>query len=160
MDTETKTRRCPMWIKIVLAVSLAINLAIGGLVAGFTLRGAPMGARVPAMGYAMPYVLALPRDLRREVFGVVRGNPELPDRRARRAEYSEMINALQMTPYDPAAVEAVLTRQGAGASRVQAAAQAAWLDAVSRMSDDERIAYTARMQEALERGGRPRNKKQ
>lgn len=156
MDAETETRRCPLWIRIALALSLAANLAIVGLVAGFALRGGPMGGRTPAMGYAMPYVLALPRDLRRDVFRAVRAGKDVPDRRARRAEYRQMIAALQASPFDPAAVQAVLGRQGEGASRVQAVAQAAWLEAVSRLSDGERMEYTARMQDALNRGGRPK----
>ncbi|MEL6808554.1 MAG: periplasmic heavy metal sensor [Pseudomonadota bacterium] len=159
MDAETKTRRCPLWVKIVLALSLAVNLCIAGLVAGFILRGGPLAGRAPAMGYAMPYVLALPRDLRRDVFGAVRNDDSLPDRRARREEYRDMIKALKVTPFDAAAVEAVLVRQGDGVSRVQAVAQAAWLEAVSSLSDEERAAYSERMQEALNRNGRPKTGK-
>ena len=85
MDTQPDTRRCPLWVKIALALSLAFNLAIVGLAAGFVLRGGPMGARGPAMGYATPYVLALPRELRREVFGAVRNDKNLPNRRSRGA---------------------------------------------------------------------------
>lgn len=159
MDTQTTPRRCPLWIKIVLALSLALNLAIAGLVAGFALRGAPMAGRTPAVGYAMPYVLALPRDLRRDVFGAVRNNPDLPDRRARRGAYRDMIRALETTPFDLRAVEAVLSRQAAGVTQVQAVAQRAWLDAVARLSDAERLAYTQRMEEALDRGGPPKKGK-
>lgn len=159
MDAETKTRSCPLWVKIVLALSLAVNLCIAGLVAGFILRGGPLAGRAPAMGYAMPYVLALPRDLRRDVFGAVRNDDSLPDRRARREEYRDMIKALKVTPFDAAAVEAVLVRQGDGVSRVQAVAQAAWLEAVSSLSDEERAAYSERMQEALNRNGRPKKGK-
>ena len=154
METTPKPTRCPLWVKIVLGLSLALNLAIVGMIAGFVLRGGPMGARGPAMGYATPYVLALPRELRRDVFGAVRNDDSLPDRRARRAEYRAMIAALRATPYDAAAVEAVLKRQAEGASRVQAAAHDAWLKAVARLSDEERVAYTARMEEALKKGGR------
>jgi len=159
MDADTKTVRCPLWIKIALALSLAVNLAIAGLAAGFALRGGPMAGRAPSMGYAMPYVLSLPHDMRREVFGAVRRDEGVPDRRARRAEYREMITALQASPFDAAAVRAVLARQAEGASRVQSVAQNAWLDAVARLSDAERMAYTERMQDALDRGGRPRNRK-
>jgi len=160
MSEDIQTRRCPLWVKIVLAVSLAGNLAVVGLVAGAALRGGPFVERGPSMGYAMPYVVTLPREARREVFGAVRTNDDLPDRRARRAQYQEMIAALEASPFDIAAVEAVLERQGAGAARVQAAAQAAWLDVVARLSDDERIAYTARIEETLKRRGPPRKPKQ
>lgn len=152
--SQTEIRRVPIWIKILLAVSLALNLAVVGLVAGFAMRGGPMMAgRVPAMGYAMPYVLALPHEVRRDVFGAVRQDKSYRDRRERRAEYRRMIAALRATPFDTAAVEAVLARQAEGASQVQSAAQAAWLDAVARLSDAERMAYTRRMEDALERRG-------
>ncbi len=151
MDTQPQTNRCPLWVKIVLALSLALNLAIIGLVSGFVLRGGPPVARGPAVGYAMPYVLALPRELRRDVFRAVRRDPTLPDRSARRAAYREMIAALEATPFDRSAVQSVLDRQADGALRVQTAAQSAWLDAVSNMSEQDRAAYTLNMQEALER---------
>ena len=152
---QTAIRRTPLWIKILLAVSLALNLAVVGLVAGSSLRGGPMMAgRTPAMGYAMPYVLALPHELRRNVFGAVRQDKSYPNRRARREEYRRMITALRATPFDAAAVEAVLARQAEGASRVQSSAQAAWLEAVASLSDEERMAYTKRMEDSLERRGR------
>ena len=159
MTENTQTRRCPLWVKSVLALSLAGNLAVVGLVAGFALRGNPLETRGPAMGYATPYVVALPREVRREVFGAVRRDASLPDRGARRAQYREMIAALQATPFDITSVQAVLERQGAGATQVQAAGQAAWLDAVARLSDDERIAYTTRIEEALKRREGPRKPK-
>lgn len=157
MENTTQNRRCPLWVKILLGLSLAGNLAIVGLVAGFMLRGGPSGARVPAMGYAMPYVLALPRDLRRDVFTQMRADDSLPDRRSRRAEYRNMVAALQASPFDEAAVRAVLDRQSDGASRVQRAAQEAWIKAVSGLSDAERVEYTKRMEEAVNRRG-PRKK--
>lgn len=160
MEKTDTTKRCPLWVKIALAMSLALNLAIIGLVAGFVLRGGPSGARLPAMGYAMPYVLALPKQMRRDVFDAVRGDDTLPDRRARRAVYGEMISALRATPYDESAVRAILARQADGASRVQAAAQSAWLEALAGMSDAERAAYTENMQEALERRGPGRKERQ
>ena len=150
---QTAIRRTPLWIKILLAVSLALNLAVVGLVAGFAMRGGPMAGRTPAIGYAMPYVLALPHDMRRDVFGAVRQDKSYPNRRARREEYRRMISALRATPFDAAAVEAILARQAEGASRVQSAAQAAWLKAVARLSDEERMTYTKRMEDALERRG-------
>lgn len=153
MDTQDTTRRCPLWIKIVLALSLALNLAVIGLVSGFLLRGGPDGARLPAMGYAMPYVMALPKDLRRDVFNTVRGDDTLPDRRARRAEYGAMIAVLRATPYDAEAARAILARQADGVSRVQNVAQSAWLDAVASLSDAERATYAQNMQEALKRRG-------
>lgn len=151
MEPHTEKRRSPKWVKVLLALSLAVNLAIAGVVAGFVLRGGPKVGRGPDMGYAMPYVLALPRELRREVFGAVRRDEGVPSRRERREEYREMIAALRATPFDPGAVQVVLDRQSSGAVRVQGAAQAAWLNVVSGLSDAERVAYTERMEEQMQR---------
>ena len=153
MAENTTSRRCPLWVKIVLAASLAINLGIAGLVAGFVLRGGlPPGGGPGALGYAMPYVVALPREVRRDVFGTVRRDRSLPDRRARRSAYDDIIAALRATPVDRDVVETVLRGQADGAARVQRVAQQAWLDAVMAMSDDERVAYAARIEEVLARG--------
>ena len=145
-------RRCPTWIKIVLGLSLALNLAIVGLVAGVALRSGPPGGRTPAMGYALPYVIALPREDRRAVFDAVRQDKSLPDRRARRADYAAMMEALQAAPFDRDAVQTILARQGEGGARVQRAAQAQWLDVVETMSQDERVEYVQRIQDVLKRG--------
>ena len=147
------TSRTPLWIKLLLGVSLAANLAIVGLVAGFALRGGPLGGKGPgAMGYAMPYVLALPREDRRGVFSALRRDDTLPNRRDRRAQFNAMIDALQTTPLDIPSIEAVLASQADGVTRVQKRAQSEWLSIVSAMSDEERIAYAARIKDVLKRG--------
>ena len=159
MADEQKAPRCPLWVKIVLGLSLAANLAIVGLVAGLVLRGGPLGGNGPSVGYAMPYVIALPREERRGVFDTVRGNKDLPNRRARRADYAAMIDALRADTLDVAAIQAILARQADGATRVQTAAQDAWIAAVSAMTPDERAAYTTRIEDVLKRGPKRDNKK-
>lgn len=153
METATQKPRCPMWIKVVLGLSLAANLAIVGLVSGMMLRGGPPTARAPSFGYAMPYVLALPREVRRDVFDTIRADDSLPDRRARRGAYTQMIALLRDDPLDLDAVRVVLNRQAEDAARVQNAAQEAWIGAVSRLSVPERVAYTERMEDAAMRKG-------
>jgi len=155
MENGAKSIRCPTWVKLMLGLSLALNLAIVGLVAGMVLRGGPMGGKGPAaMGYATPYVIALPRDLRRGVFRGIREDKSLPDRKARRADYRAMVKALRATPLDTSAVEALLRKQADGVARVQARGQTAWLNVVTDMSDAERAAYADRIEEVLERGGK------
>ena len=157
-ETNTK-RRSPLWVKILLALSLAVNLAVAGLVAGFVLRGGPLGGKGPGVGYAMPYVIALPKEDRRAVFGAVRNDPDLPGRGARRAAYREMVELLAADTFDVEAVRAVLARQAGDVGQVQAVAQAAWLDKVAAMSTGERQAYAQRVQEVVSKGGRGRPKK-
>lgn len=154
-DTKIE-RRCPLWVKILLGLSLAINLAIVGLVGGIALRGGPLGGKGPGMGYALPYVLALPQEERRNVFGAIRSKPELPGRKARRAAYRDMVALLEADTFDRVAVTAVLERQARDVGQVQMVAQTAWLDTVAAMTDEERRAYAERVTEVLARGGRSR----
>ncbi|WP_299604501.1 periplasmic heavy metal sensor [uncultured Tateyamaria sp.] len=158
-DTQIE-RRCPVWVKILLGLSLAINLGIAGLVGGIALSGGPLGGKGPGMGYAMPYVLALPQEDRRAVFGVVRGNRDLPGRGVRRAVYGEMVALLKADTFDRAAVTAILERQARGVEQVQSVAQDEWLDRVAAMSDEERRAYAERVEEVVAKGGprKPRKK--
>lgn len=159
--TEMRTeRRCPLWIKIALGLSLAVNLGVAGLVGGIALRGGPLGGKGPGMGYAMPYVIALPHEDRKIVFGAVRGDPDLPGRGARRAAYRDMVALLEADTFDRSAIEAVLQRQSRGVAQVQSVAQAAWLDVVEQMPEDARKVYAQRVAELASRGGRGKPKKQ
>ena len=159
-DTNTsppRRRRSPLWVRILLSLSLAINLAIAGLVAGLVLRGdGPLRGGGAGLSYALPYIVALERDERRAVMGAVRGNPDLPDRRARRAQFDDMLTALRAEPLDREAVRAILSRQAGGVAQVQAVAQEAWLDRVAAMTPVERVAYAARVEEILNKGPRGR----
>lgn len=159
MAETTTERRCPLWVKVLLGLSLAINLAIAGLIGGLALRGGPLGGKGPGMGYAMPYVLALPHEDRRSIFGAVRNNADLPGRGARRAAYRDMIALMRAEGFDRAAVSAVLERQSRGVEQVQMVAQIAWLDTVAAMTNEERRAYADRLTEVVSRGGRGRSGK-
>ena len=155
--SQPRRARCPIWGRVLLALSLAINLAIAGLVAGLVMRGdGPLRGGGPGLSYALPYIVALERSERRAVMGAVRGNPDLPDRSVRRAQFDDMLTALRADPLDRDAVRAVLTRQAGGVAQVQAVAQEAWLDRVAAMTPVERTAYAARVEEILNKGPRGR----
>lgn len=157
--TETNIRaRSPLWVKILLALSLAVNLAIVGLVAGLLIRApGPLRGGGPGLSYALPYIVALDREDRRAVMGTVREDPDLPDRRDRRAQFDDMLAALRADPLDEDVVRAVLARQASGVARVQSVAQEAWLELVSGMSAAERAAYADTVEQVLKKG--PRGKK-
>jgi uncharacterized membrane protein len=144
--------RCPRWVKIVLATSLALNLLIAGAVVGFALREGPNRDGRSAMGYATPYVAALPREARRGVFRAIRSDEALPRRSARRAQYAEMMAALRADPFELDLVQAILTRQAQSVDRFQGVAQSAWLEAVQGMSAQERLTYAEEVEEVLSRG--------
>ena len=148
--------RCPRWVKVVLAVSLALNLAVIGLVAGTILRTAPLREARSNMGYAAPYVIALPRQERRSVLRAIRNDPSLPGRDDRKAAFKEMVNVLRLEPFDRERVSNILDRQSAGVGQIQSVAQFAWLDAVAAMSVKDRLAYIDRIEEVLRRGSRGR----
>jgi len=155
MSDQTQKRRCPVWVKVLLGLSLAFNLGIVGLVGGFVLRSdGPMRGAGPGLGYAMPYVMALEREVRRAIFEAVREDPSLPSRADRRAHFDDMLVALRADPMDRAAVEAVLARQAQGVSAVQRRAQDEWLSKVEAMSATERAAYADTVEEILKRGPR------
>ena len=102
MADQDTTERKPMktGLKILLGVSLAMNFVVVGLVAGAMIRHDGWkggGKRPPALGaFGAPYIMALPRDERRELFRSVRQNrdQELPDRSARHAFYGAVLDAL------------------------------------------------------------------
>ncbi|MEL6619791.1 MAG: periplasmic heavy metal sensor [Pseudomonadota bacterium] len=150
--------RCPIWVRVVLGLSLALNLLIIGLVAGFVLRGGPVASNGGGLSYAAPYIIALDRSDRRAVLAAIRSDPTLPDRRARRAQFAEMLTALRADPIDIAQVQAILDRQARATSRVQAVAQATWLARVQEMSVADRRAYADGVENVLKRGPRRRNR--
>lgn len=150
--------RCPVWVRVVLGLSLALNLAIAGLVAGFVLRGGPVARSGGGLGYAVPYIVALEREDRRAVFGAIRSDRALPDRRARRAQFDDMLTALRADPMDAARVADILDAQARATSQVQAVAQATWLARVQAMDVTQRRAYADAVERVLERGPRGRDK--
>ncbi|WP_299691116.1 periplasmic heavy metal sensor [uncultured Tateyamaria sp.] len=158
MTEEITRKRCPLWVRILLALSLALNLAIVGLVAGLLTRGpGPLRGGGPGLSYALPYIVALDRTDRRAVMGAVRNDPSLPDRRSRKAQFDDMLAALRAEPMDRAAVRAVLASQADGVARVQAVAQEAWLDTIEAMSPQERRNYADTVEAVLQKG--PRGKR-
>lgn len=158
--TQDAPARTALWVKLMLGLSLALNLAIAGFVLGAVIRhGGPghHGRDVPGMrAFGAPYMLALPRDDRRAVLAGMKQHAgrDIPDRAARRAMFAEVVDALRGVPFDPATLRAAVARQSATAVAAQAAAQEAWLEVVSAMSDAERRAYAAEVEEVLRR--RPR----
>lgn len=153
-DPAPPVTGCPRWLKIVLGLSLGLNIVIMGIVAGIWLRNDPPRERPASMGYAAPYVIALPRDVRRDVFGAIRSDETLPNRSARRVHYSDMIEVLRAEPFDRDRAKAILSLQGSEAARIQDVSQAAWLSAVADMDLSERSAYAERIEKVLSRGER------
>ncbi|ASM72851.1 MULTISPECIES: periplasmic heavy metal sensor [Roseobacteraceae] len=163
MDKTAKTprARAPRWMRIAFGVSLALNLAVAGMLVGtFARFGGPPSRASSSINYAMPYMRALPRETQRDIFRAMRDQlpAESGGRQARRALYAEMIEALKADPFEPARVQSILELQNTTAVAVQSAAHTAWLDRVSAMSFEDRIAYAGAVSEVMRHGKRKKDK--
>lgn len=151
---QTAKRRTPMWIKVLLGLSLALNLAVIGLGVGIVarLKDAPRVAGI--VNFGVPYIMALPREDRREIREALRAEEKagnIPERRARRAQFKAMLALLEAPDWDADAAAEVLQEQGAETKIVQSAAQSAWLAKVSEFSNEERALYAEQLRTFLER---------
>lgn len=161
-SNEIKPKGMGRGTKVLLGVSLAINLAVAGMVAGAVMRhdGFPdRDKRGPELGaFGAPYMRALPKETRRELFTQMRADAgnAFPDRKARRALFRDVLDSLRASPFDPAALEALLARQASTTVQVQQAAQAAWMKVVSEMSDAERATYADAVEESLKTRRKPK----
>ncbi len=161
-DGITRQKATGRGLKILLVLSLAMNVAVVGLVAGAVVRndGWPeRGKRPPALNaFGAPYMLALPRDDRRQIFTKLRSElgRDIPDRQHRRAQYAEVLNALRAQPFDVAVLAQAVRQQAETTVSVQKAGQGAWLELVSDMTDQERMDYAYAVEEILRRGPKGR----
>lgn len=146
-------------LKLLLAVSLALNLAVAGTVAGFALRGHDPDHRPPAAVRDFsfgPFTEALTRDQRRAMLrGFAEQGPGLREMRSQmRADLATVLAALRATPFDAEAFRTAVESQHARITARAGAGRDALVGLVLQMSDPERAAFVARLEQALERGGR------
>ncbi len=147
-----------MGLKILLAVSLALNLAVVGTVAGAMLRGhddhrpPPFAVRDFSFG---PFTEALTRDQRRAMLrDFASKGPGLHDMRAQmRGDLDAVLASLRASPFDPAAFQAAVVRQGEGIAARTDAARTALVTLIVGMSETERAEFAARLENALTRKG-------
>ncbi|MGB7242127.1 MAG: periplasmic heavy metal sensor [Sulfitobacter sp.] len=162
-DKAPSQARKSRWIRIALGLSLAANLAFVGLVAGSAWRHKG-GDRRPAFsaiaGYAQPYMQALPRAQRRQIFRDIRSGAlgDVPNRDARLANFAAVLAALKQEPFEAAQVRAALEGQTKVIARIQSVAQDAWVAQVSQMSSQDRADYVEKLDELLQRGRQKRDK--
>jgi uncharacterized membrane protein len=143
------------WMQWALGLSLGVNLLVVGVVAGAAYRfdGPHSGPSGTMRNFGTPYIVALEKDRRREVFKQLRQTrTDGPmTREARRALYDEAVLAIREEPFDLDRVIGVLDKQRNASVGVQQAAQAAWLAEIAGMDARARAAYADRLQEVLER---------
>ncbi|MFN4129163.1 MAG: periplasmic heavy metal sensor [Paracoccaceae bacterium] len=152
------TRSTGRGVKILLALSLALNLAIVGTAAGFALRGQDASRHGPPVVRDLnfgPFTDALTRDQRRALLrGFVEKGPGLHTLRAQmRGDFDAVLTALRATPFDATAFRTTIEGQS---NRMAARAEAgrdALVVLVLQMSDDDRAAFVARLENSLDRRG-------
>ncbi len=150
-------------LRIVLFASLALNLLVVGLVVGaMVAHGFGKDGRPPRMDQVGgPMTRALSeedrRALGREMHRAYRDRR--PDRAAIRAEFEQVIAALERTPYDPEIVRASVERQMQAVAEGARLGRELLLERLEEMSDAERAAYAGRLREALERKRKPGHEK-
>lgn len=160
---QQRAPRVSWGLKALLGMSLALNLVVVGIVAGGVVRQggwSEKGHRMPALGsFGTPYMQALPRQNRREIMKAMRGQAvvEIPSRKERRAMFFEVLSSLRAVPFERSALETTIQRQSDTSVTIQTTAQKAWVDHVSAMSDNERMAYADAVEEVMHR--RPKGRK-
>lgn len=142
-----------LWLRILLFASLAVNLLVVGLAVGVMRHGPPSAKLAHGDPFGGPYLRAMEKDDRREIYTSLRKDGE--GRRSRddvRAEFNEVIAALRAVPYQAERAEAIILGQF---NDIQSRAQSgtdAMLARMRNMSDEARQAYADRLEEALKRG--------
>lgn len=156
-DTVEKSRRTPMWLRLLLIGSLALNLLVVGVIAGALLS--PDGPRAQRAQLAervtaMPFLRALESDDRRELFRGLRNQPAV-QRAAEpmRVSPEVILTVVRAEPFDAEALAQIMEQQRRAGLDRQARGERALIVKLSEMSPSERAKYADRLEEAFERRG-------
>lgn len=152
-----------LWVKVVLTLSLGVNLLIVGMIAGNFLRntgadahehgGMLAEARIMRELGLGPFLGAFPADHRRDLARSLRDHVGTPQgmRENLAQELGDMLAALRAEPYDPAALDRVLSQQKRRVADRADAAKSVILDAIQAMSPAERAKFADRMERSMRR---------
>ncbi len=140
------------WKTWALVVSVALNLFVVAAFLGAGLRHHRMGRDV---GFG-PYTEALTTEDRAALRGAfIAAAPEFRgNRREMAADMSRLAAVLRADPWDPAAAEAVLARQGARAEERFALGRSLFLDRLGQMTPEARAALADRIGRTATRRGK------
>ncbi|MEL7013055.1 MAG: periplasmic heavy metal sensor [Pseudomonadota bacterium] len=159
-DPNPAPKGTRLWLRIVLVVSLGLNLLVAGAIAGIVIKGGPMQHAGPPSKIANetigPFTRALsPRDrisILRQVHQ--QGEFEGWSRATHRQAMEEMIALLETTPFDADAFADKFGSMVTGLQTRLDLASGAFVIRLQAMSDEDRIAYAARVRDAMEKKGR------
>ncbi|MEX0287355.1 MAG: periplasmic heavy metal sensor [Paracoccaceae bacterium] len=157
MNSQSPTRRSPLWMRILLGVSLALNLATIGIVTGAAYRILGPGGPPHPPSFGGAVIRSLPHDERKAL--VAEARKSVNGQSARREGLAPLVTALRADPFDVEAITALLQSQRNRQAAWAEAMQGAWLTRVSAMSAEERAAYADKIEEAEARRAERRKKK-
>lgn len=156
-DTPTKSKRFSV-TRIVLVVSLAVNVAVAGLVIGAVLKHGPRDhdRRPPKseiLSYG-PYTSALTEDDREVLLDRLIGahGEILDNRRAVKADFKRLLDAVRADPYDPDMTASILRDQQARVQKQIDLVSRVLLEQLTEMSAEEREEFADRLERVLRRG--------
>ncbi len=162
MDQVSRPQGMRLWLRLLLFASLALNLAVVGVVAGALLSGGPSRDAARSLrDPVVPYTRALDetqrkqirRDLRRAFDRGRDGGLRPP---GAGGDYAVVLELLRTDPFDRAAFDAVLVRQGDGARARMELGQKVLGDFLEGLSAADRDAYAARLEDEVARLARRR----
>ncbi len=146
---ESSVKSPRRWMRWLLIGSLALNLLVVGVVAGAVLRMSGWGIGPPPRALGPALYRELPRDDRRALRQTLR---DAGSNAMRPSDQASLLSAaLRSDPFDPTALEALITQQAEARQAYQFEVQRKWLARVSEMSQADRIAYADRLEESLQR---------
>ena len=145
-------------VKFLLAASLALNLAVVGVVGGVMLGGGKgsRDALVRDLGFGLFTEALTPQDRLALRDRFLERRPGFrQERHAMRADLDAILAALRADPFDPAALDAVLTVQNTRLSERLDLGQALIRDFLVELSPAARAAFADRLEARLMRGNKP-----
>ena len=163
-QTSSPQQKSRLW-KIVLVTSLALNIAIIGAVGGAFLRFGKEGPRGKPKFDAVAgsvYIRALTREDRRKLGQDMREKhaSQSSVRDSLDARFEDALRLLRGDSFDVAAFNDVMEQHSAISNSRQSDARTMLINHISAMSLEERSAYADRLEAALNRRGRHKNKKE
>lgn len=158
--TETARKPPRRWLWLALGLSLSLNLLVAGVVLGaLWSRGAAPERPARIDLAAPPYIAALDAADRAALRAAWRAEgPDLRRLRAeRQSERAALAAAVRASPFDAAAVAALLQAQSDRLADRQALSQRLLLERLATMTEAERAAFAERLEAGAPRGpGRSR----
>jgi len=150
---DTAKPRTPLWLRLTLLGSLALNLLVIGAVAGAFVFGGPEHRALRDRGDPVPvFIRALDptdrRALRQDLLENLRDRAR--DRGGMIEDFRTSLAALRATPFDAEGFAALLGDQSARRAQRDAIGRAALAERIAAMSDAERAAYAARIEDNLD----------